>query len=292
MGIEQAQDFYEQALVIEATGGLMLPDGSRRRTPGGVFFKIVREGVSKEERWKIFPAPGKGKKPVPTAWERPSRPAYAAPAAASAVALVQVITEIPNATGEARTVKLTLIGRSGRIIAKNGYILTTMTSSKVPVLPTGMPAPPTTPTIYTVYIGQKQWQKVAASLQSNPDDVLIAEGIPAYDPDLEGIAVYVTNTTTKLLQQGYEQPKQGHEQARQSWWRGVLTQETASGPMMGKGRPPLPCGTADGLWPSWKRDSAAADRGDTGRPYKCRNSIRINSSIRSIVSFTIDPKGL
>ena len=198
LGIERAQDFYEQALFIEATGGLMLPDGSRRRTSGGVFFKIVRDGVSKEERWKIFPAPGQGKKPA-----QPSQPAHAAPAAAPAAAPVPTITELPNATGEARTVKLTLVGRPGRIIAKNGYIQTTMTSSKLPALPKGMPAPPTTPTTYTVYIGQKQWQKVAASLQGNPEDVLIAEGMPAYDPALEGIAVYVTNTTTKLLQQAH-----------------------------------------------------------------------------------------
>ena len=96
--------------------------------------------------------------------------------------------------------KITLVGRPGRIIAKQGYIMTMMTSSKVPALPKGMPVQPATATTYTVYIGQKQWAKVAEALR-DPEDVLIAEGTPVYDPALEGIAVYVTNASTKLLQQ-------------------------------------------------------------------------------------------
>ncbi len=35
LGEERVRAFVVQALEVEATGGLMLPDGSRRRTPGG-----------------------------------------------------------------------------------------------------------------------------------------------------------------------------------------------------------------------------------------------------------------
>jgi hypothetical protein len=105
-------------------------------------------------------------------------------------------------------VKITLVGRPGRIIAKQGYIITSMEHSKVPSLPKGMPVPPTKPTTYTVYISHKQWQKVAEAL-SNPEDTLIAEGTPVYDAKLEGIAVYVTNTTTKLLQQAQRAAQAG-----------------------------------------------------------------------------------
>src|SRR5918998_3824544 len=55
LGIERAQALYEQALEVEAGGGMMLPDGSRRRTPGGVFFKLVRDSTSDTDREKIFP---------------------------------------------------------------------------------------------------------------------------------------------------------------------------------------------------------------------------------------------
>ncbi len=195
LGIERAQALYEQTLEVEAAGGMMLPDESRRRTPGGVFFKLVRDAASKEERWKIFSMRPQGNRS-----KSQSQPTQPASAAAPAPAVVSVITDIPNASGEARTVKITLVGRPGRIVAQNGYIITGMTARTVPALPKGMPTPPAKPTVYTVYISQKQWAKVAQAL-GNPDDILIAEGTPVYDPQLEGIAVYVTNTTTKLLQQ-------------------------------------------------------------------------------------------
>ena len=104
--------------------------------------------------------------------------------------------------------KLTLIGRPGPVAAaKAGYIMTTMESKKAPSLPKGLPTPPSTPTTYTVYIAPKQWAKVAEALR-DPDDTLILEGFPTYDPALEGIAVYVTNTTTKKLQQAQRAAQQ------------------------------------------------------------------------------------
>jgi hypothetical protein len=75
-----------------------------------------------------------------------------------------------------------------------------MQTSKTPSLPKGLPALPSTPTHYTVYIAPKQWTKVAEAIR-DPEDALIIEGFPAYDPTLEGIAVYATNITTKKLQQ-------------------------------------------------------------------------------------------
>ncbi len=97
--------------------------------------------------------------------------------------------------------KITLIGRPGPIAnVKAGYIMTTMQNSKVPSPPKGLPAPPQTSTSYTVYIAPKQWAKVSEALR-DPEDVLIVEGFPAYDPTLEGIGVYTTSVTTKKLQQ-------------------------------------------------------------------------------------------
>ena len=97
--------------------------------------------------------------------------------------------------------KITLVGRPGPIkTMRDGYLMTTMENTKVPSLPKGLPAPPTVRTSYTVYITPKQWTKVAEALR-NPEDSLIVEGFPAYDPLLEGIAVFATNVTTKLLQQ-------------------------------------------------------------------------------------------
>ncbi len=49
IGPERAQAFVAQALEADANGGMLVPDGSRRRTPGGVFFYLVRTQISDEE---------------------------------------------------------------------------------------------------------------------------------------------------------------------------------------------------------------------------------------------------
>jgi phosphorylated adapter RNA export protein len=55
LGPERSMALLQQAVQIEAQGGLMLPDGSRRRTPGGVFFRLVRDHTTLEERQQIWP---------------------------------------------------------------------------------------------------------------------------------------------------------------------------------------------------------------------------------------------
>jgi hypothetical protein len=50
-----------------------------------------------------------------------------------------------------------------------------------------------------VYIAAKQWKTVAEAI-ADPDDSLIVEGYPAYDPELEGLAVYALSVSTRNLQ--------------------------------------------------------------------------------------------
>ena len=54
LGPEQALEFLKETLAIEEKGGLMLPDGSRRRSPGGVFFYLVKTKGPKEVRDLFF----------------------------------------------------------------------------------------------------------------------------------------------------------------------------------------------------------------------------------------------
>jgi len=56
LGPERARAVLGQALTVEAQGGLTLPDG-HRRTPGGVFFYLVRtsDAISREDKDDIFP---------------------------------------------------------------------------------------------------------------------------------------------------------------------------------------------------------------------------------------------
>ncbi len=55
LGEERAHQLLTQAQTVEQDGGLMTISGKRRRTLGGVFFRLTREQVSDEERARIWP---------------------------------------------------------------------------------------------------------------------------------------------------------------------------------------------------------------------------------------------
>ncbi|MEI7773121.1 MAG: hypothetical protein WCI67_24235, partial [Chloroflexales bacterium] len=93
--------------------------------------------------------------------------------------------------------KIILVGRPGAVASRPSCVITAMASTRGPSLPKGLPAIPETPTSYTVYIAHPHWNRVAEAL-ANPDDALVVEGWAAFDPELEGIAVFATFVTTKL----------------------------------------------------------------------------------------------
>jgi len=55
LGPERARMFLAQVQEIEAGGGQMLPDGSRRRMPGGLFFLLLRRSADVSRRVLISP---------------------------------------------------------------------------------------------------------------------------------------------------------------------------------------------------------------------------------------------
>jgi hypothetical protein len=128
----------------------------------------------------------------------------ATPQPAQELPLTQEITG--DDLGTATTAKMTLVGRPGKIIERNGSIMTMMESTKVPSLPKGLSAPTDTPTRYVVHIAAKQWKKVEEAIK-DPEDALIIEGFPKMDSELSAIAVFTTNVTTKKLQAALRQSK-------------------------------------------------------------------------------------
>jgi hypothetical protein len=54
LGVERCKALLTDTLTIESNGGLLVRAGDRRRTPGGVFFFLVRERCSKGEQYWIF----------------------------------------------------------------------------------------------------------------------------------------------------------------------------------------------------------------------------------------------
>lgn len=216
-GVERALAWLEEAERIEAAGGEMLPSGRRRRTKGGVFFRVVRKAVSEEDHRVLFP--------VQTRWKdqkrrqksdnRPDTAPAPAPTPPSRPALPGatwddrdgLISEGQQQAGKATTVKITVIGRPSKAVERQGFALLVMQhEGKIASMPKGIPLPSAPlPTQYIIYVGGKQWNKVKASLES-PEDLLIVEGVPVLDPKYAAITVFATNTTTKLMQQGRRAP--------------------------------------------------------------------------------------
>jgi len=200
LGAERARAVLARVQEIEAGGGQMLPDGSRHRTPGGLFFLLVRQSadVSRRDKVYIFPQLFQQKKPRTAMGDN----ATAAPASVvwtddTYRVLGRQIQQ--DTIGRTTTVKITVIGRPGPAVEQGQAVVLALVSEKVPDLPKGLPEPPAG-TRYTVFVARKPWTKAAEALAADPEDAAIIEGYAALDPRVEGIAVYATSATTKRLQ--------------------------------------------------------------------------------------------
>jgi len=200
LGPAQARAFLAQVQEIEAGGGRILPDGSRRRTPGGLFFLLLRQStdLSRRDKVYIFPQLFPQKKTRAAAEDS----AVAAPASViwtdeTYRTLAQQLQQ--DSSGRLTTVKITVIGRPGTAVEQGQAVALALVSEKVPALAKGLPEPPAG-TRYTVFVARKQWTKIAEALAADAEDAAIIEGYAALDARVEGIAVYATSATTKRLQ--------------------------------------------------------------------------------------------
>ena len=118
LGPPRARALLGQALTVEAQGGLMLPDGARR-TPGGVFFYLVRtdEAVSRADKAYIFPH--QGGRPVQAGGagaSAPSPPPPLPPAAWTDDDYRAINQHLHDEIGRATTVKITIVGRPAKVL--------------------------------------------------------------------------------------------------------------------------------------------------------------------------------
>jgi hypothetical protein len=191
-GIEFSRELYKATAEIEDQGGLMLPDNSRRRTRGGVFFYLVRTKVDAAQRQIIFPTLKGSKasnqiKPVSVplvSWDE----------------RIPLIQSLQSEQGEIKSMKVILSGRPGRIEKRPEVVVTTMSDvASAPNLPRGIPIPSTTPTLYAVYMTPKQWEYVETSM-ADPSDNLMIDGVCAFDPDTNGMAVFALSVRSELME--------------------------------------------------------------------------------------------
>ena len=190
-GIDFARELYQATAVIEDQGGIMLPDNTRRRTRGGVFFYLVRKKADEQLRQIIFPT-YKNLKPSK------DKPALGVPLMTwdERIAIVQTLQSVQ---GEIKSMKIVLTGRPGSVEKRPEVVITTMSDIAIsPGLPRGIPTPPTVPTVYAVYMSPKQWEKIEESL-ADPADIMTVEGVCAFDPETNGMAVFANTVHSAFV---------------------------------------------------------------------------------------------
>ncbi len=206
LGEETARDVLRQTLEVEAQGGMLITDGSRRRTPGGVYFHLLKQRIGQKEFFKIFAHSKPQRRPQAAQSGQPAQaPQPAAPF--SLADLPDVLRELVPHYGEVSTVKITVIGRPANVVERGDVVMLGLVNEKAPSLPKGLPTPPAQ-TKYVVLVARKQWSKVADAIKDQAD-ALIIEGYPTYTQQHAGITVFTTNITTKKQQAAKREVQQG-----------------------------------------------------------------------------------
>ena len=196
MGLEFAERILLTTLELEAGAGVLLPDGSRRRTPGGVFFYLARKEMNAEQQIAAFGRYREGE-PLPPPADHPD--AYAQLPPFYWWQRKENFTDLSPEAGEMSSIKVMLMGRPKKTDMQDKVTRLEMKdSTKSSTFPKGLPKPPEQNAVYIVYITAKQWRKVANALD-DPKDMLIIEGTCVFDPDLKRMVVYASNTSSKAL---------------------------------------------------------------------------------------------
>ena len=188
-GAETAQTVLDETLATEAAGGLTVPDGSRRRTPGGVFFHLLRQRIDRDDWKRIQQQAAQALQPpvFPLAW-------------AERAPLVEKAAAQP---GFADNIKLTLVGRPRDVKRHDTFVIALLDDNQpIPALPGGVPVVESLPTTYKLFIPAKRWRTLESALR-NPQDVLVVEGYAYPHEKAQTILVLAVLATTAGLQSSY-----------------------------------------------------------------------------------------
>lgn len=177
-GQEFPKKLLKETLEIEAQGGLMLPDGSRHRTPGGVFLYLAKTQLSPELRRKVFPSQ------------------YARSGRIRWPDRDKILPRLLEAPGEVQVALAFVEGRPTAVESSEEYVRLTLTDTgTIPAIPKGVPHPSLLRDEYRVYANLEQWLTVQPTL-ADEGTLLAVEGFWLVDLEGEGLAIYANNLST------------------------------------------------------------------------------------------------
>ncbi len=200
IGVERSMQIFDKAVEVEAGEGIMTRDGSRRRTPGGVFFFLVRGRISKEQYFSIWERPQpfyrKQKQPQqkpPPQKRAPQKKKKAEPLRWAA--RLALFNEVAGEHGQVSSAEVKLIGRPIKVLPRGNVVILTLRNRSQPPLPRALPQVEEDGTVFLVFLTLKQWKKIADSMEEASDKVIVT-GYPVYSGKLNAIAVWAQRVTT------------------------------------------------------------------------------------------------
>ncbi len=181
-GVDFACEIYVATLDIEANGGLMLSDNSRRRTPGGVFLHLVYAKLDDDQRKQVFSNNAKADIPL-LSWTK----------------RIAMIQSLQTNQGTIKSLTVSLRGRPEHIEKRAEWVVITLSDeTSIDNLPRGTPKPPSTPTLVVVYVAYEQWERVQVAI-TNTYGRLLIEGICALDSETKSVVIFATSVQAEPL---------------------------------------------------------------------------------------------
>ena len=184
---DRVQQHLQETRDILAAGGMKTNDGTRDRTPGGIFFYQVRGSCSLDEQRTIWPEHLRYRnKPIKIA-----RMAWGEAVRYSTAVASNVES---NTKGGVEMLQVKLAGRPLKAAKTQSCMVVAMKGTPpTPSLPNGLPTiPDEHEQIFAVYIGFAQWKKIADPIKKKTN-VLRIHGYPIFNA-AKGMTVVLAET--------------------------------------------------------------------------------------------------
>lgn len=156
-GGDFAYFMVEIAEEIHREGLMMVLDGSRPRTLGGVFFNVVREGLAYKLRYEIFPPHDVKEKRIKHDIYVRNLPLFNWEGRVNDLAPI-----FSKSVGEVKSMNIVLRGNPKHIESRQEVVVFRMELNPTKAdlqLPREMPPLPTEPSSYIVYVAMRQWKR-------------------------------------------------------------------------------------------------------------------------------------
>ncbi|HLW01217.1 MAG TPA: hypothetical protein VKT82_21355 [Ktedonobacterales bacterium] len=183
LGPEKAQAYTDEAVALAAGEGILTRDGSRKRSPGGTFFALVRQRLENPKKdWRKI-------KPV-----MKQKSIQAGALGEEMPGLIEMTTRLK--AGQLAGSKTIIIGRPDTVQKQAQFVAFTVKAQNPPALPKGLPSFKGH-TQYLILAASKQWEKVEKKINDDKEDQLYVEGFSTAQPNFKkGIVLLAMNVNT------------------------------------------------------------------------------------------------